>query len=99
MFRVSGTWLFSWNYGLLANQRQVIQTCNTPAVRQIERRDGRVGAITIVREVGPNTLVHSMERLRAVHEGEGRNIGQVDLDQFRVGLPSAWPDRFRWGSP
>ena len=72
------------DYGLLFNQRDVIQTCNTPAVGQIERRDGRVGAIIRVREVGPDALVHGMERLRAVHEREGGDFGQVELDQLGV---------------
>ena len=82
-----------------ATIRHVIQTRDTPTVGAVERRDGRRGAITLVREAGPHGLVHSMERLRAVHEREGRNIGQVDLDQFRVDLPSAWPGRSSWGSP
>ena len=66
------------------HKREVIQTRNTVTVRQVERRDGRVGAIILVREVCPNTLVHRVERLRTVHEGEGGNIGQVDLGEFRV---------------
>ena len=82
----------------LLNQRQVIETCDTPTVGQVERRDGRVGAITIVREVCPNTLVHSVERLRAVHEREGGDIGQVDLDQFSVGCLQLGGIGDRWGS-
>src|SRR5215207_1531647 len=42
---VDGTWLLLWNYDLLFNQRQVIQACNAPTVSQVERRDGRIGAI------------------------------------------------------
>ena len=83
--RVCGTWLFLQDYGLRINKHQVIETCDTPTVRQIERRNGRVGTITLVREACPNALVHSMERLRTIHEREGGDVGQVDLDQFRVG--------------
>ena len=68
----------------MLDKRKVIETRNTVTVSQVERRDGRVGAITLVREVRPNTFVHRMERLGTVHEREGRNIGQVDPGQFRV---------------
>ncbi|MFN2235000.1 MAG: hypothetical protein ACK2U1_12300, partial [Anaerolineales bacterium] len=68
---------------LRANQRDVVETCDAPTVTADHRRDGRVGAIILVREVGPNRLVHRVEHIRTVHEREGGNIGQVDLDQFR----------------
>ncbi len=84
MFRGRRNMAVFINYGLRINKRKVIETCDTPTVSQIQRRDGRVGAITLVREACPNTLVHSMERLRTVHEREGRNIGQVDLGDCRV---------------
>src|ERR1041385_8143833 len=78
-----GTWLFVLRYGLF-NQCQVVETGNAPTVGQVEWWNWGIGPITIVREVRPNNLVHSMERLRAVHEREGGNVGQVDLDQFSV---------------
>src|SRR5450759_1263721 len=86
MFQGSGTWLFILDYGLLFNKRQVIETCDTPTVRQVERRYGWFGSITLVGEGGPNTLVHSVERLRAIHEREGGNVSQVDLGQIGVVL-------------
>src|SRR5512133_3858672 len=50
---VGGTWLFILDYALLLDQRQVVETGDTPTVGHVERRDGRVGAIAIVREVRP----------------------------------------------
>src|SRR3990172_11286783 len=85
MFRGWRNMTVGLHYWLWVNKRQVIETCDTPTVSQVERRDGRVGTIIRVREVRPNTLVHSMERLGTVHEREGGNIGQVDLDQLSVG--------------
>ncbi len=82
----NGTWwlLFSILHCLRVYKCNVIQTSDTVAVSHVKRRDGRGGTITILREVCPNTLVHRVERLRAVHECEGWDIGQVDLDQFSV---------------
>src|SRR3990172_3837844 len=85
MFRGWRNMTVGLHYWLWVNKRQVIETCDTPTVSQVERRDGRVGTIILVREACPNTLVHSMERLGTVHEREGGNIGQVDLDQVSVG--------------
>jgi hypothetical protein len=70
--------------GLRLHEREVIQTCDTPTVSTDHRWYGRVGAISLVREACPNTLVHRVEQIGAVHEREGGNVGQVDLDQFRV---------------
>ena len=72
------------HYRLRIHQREVIQTCDTPTVSTDHRWDGWVGTIILVREACPNTLVHRMEQIGAVHEREGGNVGQVDLDQFRV---------------
>jgi hypothetical protein len=80
----SGTWLILLDYDLLLNKRQVIKSRDAPAVGQIKRRYGGFGSITLVGEARPNTLVHSVERLWAIHKGEGRNIGQINLDQFCV---------------
>lgn len=57
-------------YGLVTNKRQVVEARNAPAIDQIERGNRWVGAITVIREVGPNALVHGMEQLRFVHERE-----------------------------
>ena len=84
---------------LLIYQLQVIEPGNTPTIRQVERRHRWVGPIAFVREVGPNCFVHRMERLRPVHQREGGNIGQVDLDQVRVDFLQLGPDRFPLGSP
>src|SRR3990172_11116 len=85
MFRGWRNMTVGLHYWLWVDKRQVIETCDTPTVSEVEGRDGRVGTIILVREACPNTLVHSMERLGTVHEREGGNIGQVDFDQFRVG--------------
>src|SRR5512136_2150469 len=85
MFRVWRNMAVPAIYGLLcSSQLHVIETGDAPTVSHVERRDGRLGAVTLVREAGPHGLVHSMERLWAIHEREGRNIGQVLLDQLRV---------------
>ena len=82
---VAGTWLLLLDYGLRINQRHVIQTRDTITENQVHRRDGRVGAVTLVREASPHGLVHGMEILRTVHEREGGDVGQVSLDQFCIG--------------
>ena len=63
----------------------VIQTCHTPSIRANHRWYGWGGAVVLVREACPDTLVHRVEQIGTIHEREGRDIGQVDLDQFRVG--------------
>ena len=84
MFRRSRNMAVLLNYGLRSNKRKVIETCDAPTVSTIHRRDGRVGAITLVRVACPDCLVHSVEHLRTIHQREGGHIGQVDIDQFSV---------------
>jgi len=48
----------------------VIQACDTVTVRTKHRWDRWVDAITLVWEACPISLVHRMEQIRTVHEGE-----------------------------
>ena len=41
-------------------------------------------AVVIVGEVGPDGLVDSVEHGRTIHQGEGGNLSQVDLNQLGV---------------
>ena len=63
---------------LLVDQLQVVQAGDAPAVRQVQRRNRRIGAVILVGEVGPHALVDGVERLRAVHQREGGDVGQVE---------------------
>ncbi len=68
------------------NKRHVIETCNTPTISQIERRNGGFVPSPSVGKFVQTLSFTVWNGLRAVHECEGRNIGQVNLDQFRVSI-------------
>ncbi len=67
-------------YFLWVDQLNIIETCNAPTIHAVKWWNRGIGTIILRRESCPNRLVHGMEGLRSVHQREGRNIGQVDLD-------------------
>ena len=45
----------------LLDELQVVEARDAPTIGQVERWDGRVGAITLMGEVRPDTLIDRVE--------------------------------------